>query len=292
MTLGVYGRSLHPENAAAVRELFSSVEKEGGEILLHASYAERIREQVPEAASMGTFDGYASVYEKLDKLISIGGDGTLLDTISFVKDSGVPILGLNTGRLGFLAQTSKEHLHTAVKALMEDDHRLDRRSLVSVKEPSALFGSQNVALNEFTLLKKDSSSMVTVHAYLDGDYLNCYWADGLIIATPTGSTAYSMSCGGPILAPNASDLIITPVAAHNLNIRPLVVPDSSRITLEMEGRSEHCLTTLDSRSRIVEAGTVLQIEKAPFTIDLVELKGQRFPETLRNKLLWGLDKRN
>lgn len=292
MTIGIYGRSLHPDHVPTVRALFEVVEKEGGEILLHASYAERICEQVPEARSKGSFEGYESVCEKLDKLISIGGDGTLLDTISFVKDSGVPILGLNTGRLGFLAQTSKEELGSAVKALIRDEHSLDRRSLVSLTEPYSLFGTENVALNEFTLLKKDSSSMVTVHAYLDGQYLNCYWADGLIISTPTGSTAYSMSCGGPILAPNASDLIITPVAAHNLNIRPLVVPDSSRITLEMEGSSEHSLSALDSRSRTIEAGTVLTIEKAPYTIDLVELNGQHFTETLRNKLLWGMDKRN
>jgi NAD+ kinase len=292
MTIGVYGRSLQPEHVPIVRELFEAIGTGGGEVLLHASYAERIRDRIPEAASMNTFQGYEGVREKLDKLISIGGDGTLLDTIAFVKDSRVPILGLKTGRLGFLAQTSKEDLHTAVRALLNDDHRIDPRSLVRLRSPEELFGDEDVALNEFTLLKKDSSSMVNVNTYLDGEFLNCYWADGLIVATPTGSTAYSMSCGGPILAPNASDLIITPVAAHNLNIRPLVVPDTSRLTLEMGGRSDRCMTTLDSRSRSVPSGTVIELEKADFTIDLVELYGQRFPETLRNKLLWGMDKRN
>lgn len=292
MTIGVYGRSLHPEHIPAVRELFEAVRVGGGRVLLHASYAERIVEQVPEVASMETFEGYDDACKKLDKLISIGGDGTLLDTISFVKDSGVPIMGLNTGRLGFLAQTSKEEIRGAIDALMNDEHQLDHRSLISLETPAGLFDGDQVALNEFTLLKKDTSSMVIVHAYLNGEYLNRYLADGLIVATPTGSTAYSMSCGGPILAPDASDFIITPVAAHNLNIRPLVVPDSSRITLEMEGRSELGMATLDSRSRSVDAGTVLELKKAPFTIDLVELRGQRFPETLRNKLMWGLDKRN
>lgn len=292
MTIGVYGRSLQPEHVPIVRELFDAVRAGGGELLVHASYASKIQEQVPEVASMETFEGYEGVRQKLDKLISIGGDGTLLDTIVFVKDSRVPILGLNTGRLGFLAQTSKEDLHTAVRALLNHDYRIDSRSLIRVQAPKDLFGQEDVALNEFTLLKKDSSSMVNVNTYLDGEFLNCYWADGLIVATPTGSTAYSMSCGGPILAPNASDFIITPVAAHNLNIRPLVVPDSSRITLEMGGRSDRCMTTLDSRSRSVPAGTVIELEKADFTVDLVELKGQQFTETLRNKLLWGMDKRN
>ncbi|MFB6258023.1 MAG: NAD kinase [Flavobacteriales bacterium] len=292
MTIGIYGRSLHSDHVPAVRELFEAVEAGGGHILIHASFAEKVKESIPEALSVGTFEGYEELNKRVDKLISIGGDGTLLDTISFVMDSGVPILGLNTGRLGFLAQTSKEDVGAAVEALLNDDHSIDPRSLISLKEPASLFGTDNVALNEFTLLKKNSSSMVTVNTYLDGEYLNSYWADGLIIATPTGSTAYSMSCGGPILAPNASDLIITPVAAHNLNIRPLVVPDRSRIVLEMEGRSERCLTTLDSRSNTVQAGTVLELQKADFTIDLVELKGQRFSETLRSKLLWGMDKRN
>ncbi len=292
MVLGVYGRSLHSGHIPVVRELFDAVGAEGGELLLHSGYAEEIKEQIPEAASMATFEGYRDVCDKLDKLISIGGDGTLLDTISFVKDSGVPILGLNTGRLGFLAQTSEEEVRTAVRALLKDDHWIDPRSLVRLKKPEGLFGSEDIALNEFTLLKKDSFSMVVVHAYLDGEYLNSYWADGLIVSTPTGSTAYSMSCGGPILAPNASDLIITPVAAHNLNIRPLVVPDSSRITLQMEGRSDRCMTTLDSRSKEVEAGTSLELVKADHSIRLVELRGQSFSGTLRNKLLWGMDKRN
>jgi NAD+ kinase len=292
MTIGVYGRSLHPDHVPAVRDLFEAVEAGGGNILLQSAYAAKIEGQIPEVSSMDVFDGYEELNSKVDKLISIGGDGTLLDTISFVKDSGVPILGLNTGRLGFLAQTSKEDVKEAVDALLQEDHQLDPRSLVQLKEPQGLFGEADIALNEFTLLKKDSSSMVVVNAYLDGEFLNSYWADGLIVATPTGSTAYSMSCGGPILAPDSSDLIITPVAAHNLNIRPLIVPDSRRISLGVEGRAEQFLTTLDSRSRSIEAGTTLHIEKADFRVELVELKGQRFTETLRNKLLWGMDKRN
>lgn len=293
MTIGVYGRSIRSEHVPVVRELFELIEKrKGAEVRLHSAYKEKLRERIPEAASMASFEEGEALEERIDKLISIGGDGTLLDTIAFVRDSGIPILGLNTGRLGFLAQTSEEDLENAVEALLSDDHELDPRSLVSLRKPASLFGANDIALNEFTLLKKDSSSMVTVHVYLDGEYLNCYWADGLIVATPTGSTAYSMSCGGPILAPDASDLIITPVAAHNLNIRPLVVPDKSRISLELEGREDRALATLDSRSATVEGKTLLELQKADFTVDLVKLRGQRFPETLRNKLLWGMDKRN
>ncbi len=292
MNIAVYGRSLHPDHVPIVEELFEAIREGGGRIFLHRAYSERIEKRIPSFEPDGTFEGNGDLQGKVDKLISIGGDGTLLDTVSFVRDTGIPILGLNTGRLGFLAQTSGEEISAAVKALLNDDHELDPRSLVRLKAPEDLFGANDVALNEFTLLKKDSSSMVTLHTYLDGEYLNCYWADGLIVATPTGSTAYSMSCGGPILAPNASDLIITPVAAHNLNIRPLVVPDSSRITLEVEGRTDRFLATLDGRSCTVEPGTVLELEKAKNEVKLVKLKGQHFPETLRNKLLWGMDKRN
>lgn len=225
-------------------------------------------------------------------MISVGGDGTLLDATTFVRHTGIPILGINTGRLGFLSGVSIDEIDQAIDALLEGEFELDNRAVLKVDTRTGLFGDVNFALNELTVHKMDSASMITIHAYMDGVYLNSYWADGLIIATPTGSTAYSLSCGGPIVAPGSKNFVITPIAPHNLNVRPIVVPDDKALTLRMEGRTKHYLLALDSRSISADESIELRVSRSEFDIRLVRLKGQNFLSTLRSKLNWGLDKRN
>jgi NAD+ kinase len=225
-------------------------------------------------------------------MLSLGGDGTFLETLSFVRDSEIPVLGINTGRLGFLATVAKSEINDAVEALAEKRFSIEKRSLLSVSGPKGIFGEVNYGLNELTVLKKDTSSMITINAFINGDYLNSYFADGLIIATPTGSTAYSLSCGGPLIMPGSENFVITPIASHNLNVRPFVISDNNVITLKVEGRSPNYLVTLDSRSEVIESSTELTIKKADFYAHLIKLENQSFFTTMRNKLLWGLDKRN
>ena len=225
-------------------------------------------------------------------LISIGGDGSIMDAVTIVKDSGIPILGINTGRLGFLSNISLEQISTAIENLFEKEYRIEKRALLRVETSNNIFGSTNFALNELTIHRKDSGSMITIHAQVEDHYLNSYWADGIIIATPTGSTAYSLSAGGPIVEPGSNNFVITPIAPHNLNVRPMIISDDNIIRLKVEGRSKHFLATLDSRSFNVDSQDELIIRKADFKIKLIKLQGQNFYETIRNKLMWGIDKRN
>jgi NAD+ kinase len=227
-----------------------------------------------------------------DFFISIGGDGTLLETITYSGEKEIPVLGINTGRLGFLATTARENTKDALNELKNGTFTLDERSLIKLVSEEDLFNGINFGLNEFAILKRDSSSMIVVHTYIDGEYLNSYWADGLIVSTPTGSTGYSLSVGGPIVLPQSSNFIIAPVSPHNLNVRPLVVSDNSILSFEIEGRSKNFLVALDSRSRAVPASTKLTVKKESFKARLVELKGFNFLQTLRSKLNWGLDLRN
>ena len=229
---------------------------------------------------------------KVDTVLSLGGDGTFLETLSFVRNSGIPVLGINTGRLGFLANVAKSEINVAIEALVNKKFTIEKRSMLSISAPSGIFGEVNYGLNEITVLKKDTSAMITIHAYINGEYLNSYFADGLIIATPTGSTAYSLSCGGPLVMPGSENFVITPIAPHNLNVRPLVISDNNIITLKVDARSPNYLVTLDSRSEILESSAELTIQKTDFSANLIKLENQNFFTTIRNKLLWGLDKRN
>jgi NAD+ kinase len=224
-------------------------------------------------------------------LISIGGDGTILDTLTMVQDTMIPVMGINTGRLGFLSSISKEDVSRALEALREGQYSLDKRTLIKLDTTRNLFGDVNYALNELTIHKKDSSSMIIIHTYLNGEYLNSYWADGLIIATPTGSTGYSLSCGGPIVMPQSGNFVITPIAPHNLNVRPIVVSDKFVISLEVEGRSQYFLASLDSRSVTIDASIQLAVRKAEFSMNLIRLNNENFLGMLRNKLMWGHDLR-
>ena len=228
---------------------------------------------------------------KLDFLFSIGGDGTMLDTLTSIKKE-IPVVGVNSGRLGFLSNTAKTEIKQVVRHLMDGDYRIEERTMLNLDTKAKLFGKYNFALNELTVHKKDSSSMITIHVFVNGLFLNSYWADGLIIATPTGSTAYSLSCGGPIVMPNSDNFVITPIAPHNLNIRPIIVSDDSEIEIRVEGREEKFLATLDSRSEEISTKNTLIVSKSDLKINLVQFPNQNFFKTIRNKLYWGLDKRN
>lgn len=230
--------------------------------------------------------------ETFDFVMSIGGDGTLLETITHVGKSEIPILGLNTGRLGFLATTNKEMISETLEIIERKEFDLDSRMLLKVESSESIFDGLDFGLNEVTVLKQDTSSMITVHSYINDEFLNSYWADGLIIATPTGSTGYSLSCGGPVVMPHSNNLILTPVSPHNLNVRPLIVSDSSTISLEVESRSGFFMVSLDSRSSIIKSGLKFQIRKEDFEAKLIKFDGYSFVNTLRKKLNWGLDVRN
>jgi NAD+ kinase len=228
----------------------------------------------------------------IDCLISVGGDGTVLDAITLVGDTNIPILGVNYGRLGFLASISKDELSLMVDALVNRSYVVDKRTLIHLDADIPVFGTTPFALNEFAIHKRDTSPMIKIHTYLNGEFLNSYWADGLIVATPTGSTGYNMSCNGPILFPESASFVITPVAPHNLNVRSIVVPDTSVISFEIEGRTEEIICALDARKEIVSKKIQLAVKKETFTVSFIRLNENSYLSTLRTKLMWGLDKRN
>jgi NAD+ kinase len=227
-----------------------------------------------------------------DVLISLGGDGTLLDTLSLIRDSGIPVIGINFGRLGFLASINKDEIRIAIKALHNKEYSLDKRTLLSLESKFDLFGEENFALNDITIHRRDKSAMMIIHAYMNNEFVNSYWADGLIIATPTGSTAYSLSCGGPIIYPSSQNFVITPIAPHNLNVRPVIIPDDVSLTFEVEARSAKFLVSCDSRTETVDRSVKLTLNKAAFHVNLIRLNNESYLTTLRNKLLWGIDTRN
>jgi NAD+ kinase len=238
------------------------------------------------------FGASSDLHNNIDCLISLGGDGTVLDAITLVGDTLIPILGINYGRLGFLATISKDELSIMVEALVNRSYVIDKRSLLHLDSNLPIFEGTPFALNEFAIHKRDTSPMIKIHTYLNGELLNSYWADGLIIATPTGSTGYNMSCNGPILFPDSSSFVITPVAPHNLNVRSVVVPDSSVISFEIEGRTEELICALDARKEIVPIGIQIAVKKEAFCVHFIRLNENSFLSTLRTKLTWGFDKRN
>ncbi len=228
----------------------------------------------------------------VDFLISIGGDGTLLESVSHIGRSETPILGINTGRLGFLATINKNEIDTALHQVVNKQFKLDQRAVLKLQSNTGVFGEHNFALNDFTITKKDTSSMITIHTYINGEFLNSYWADGIIVATPTGSTGYSLSCGGPLIFPRSGNFAITPVSPHTLTVRPIIVADSSEISFRVEGRSKKFLISLDSHMATIDSSTELKVLKANFKVNLIQLEGYHYFKTLREKLNWGLDIRN
>ncbi len=261
-------------------------------MVISHSFYETIRDSLKFSQQPSIFYDSTNLDSSIDFLISLGGDGTLLDTVTLVKNKNIPILGINFGRLGFLASMGHEEFRSAIQALLDRTYVIVQRSLIHLDANKELFNNMPYGLNEFAIHKTDTSPMIKIHTYLNGEFLNTYWADGVIVATPTGSTGYSLSCGGPIVFPESASFVITPVAPHNLNVRSIVVPDNNIISFEVEGRTDNFICALDSRKEIVDKKIQLAVRREAFTISLVRLNENNFLQTLRSKLSWGLDTRN
>ncbi|MEO1513953.1 MAG: NAD kinase [Bacteroidota bacterium] len=293
MQVVVFGKIFREKDHPYVKALFDSLHNFGINTYVYEPYLDQIRGKVPFKKDVGTFQSYLDFKtRKIDFVITLGGDGTILEAVTVVRDSDVPILGINLGRLGFLASIERRMIDDAIALLKKGMYSLEERSLIHLESNIDIFGETCFALNDCTLLKRDTSSMIVIHTYINGEYLSSYWADGIIISTPTGSTGYSLSCGGPIIFPNSGNFVLTPVAPHNLNIRPIVISDNSVISFEIEGRTENFLCTLDSRFAPITAEHQLAVRKCDFTIKMVQLRDMSFMRTLREKLTWGVDSRN
>ncbi|WP_158796809.1 NAD kinase [Pedobacter sp. L105] len=292
MKIAIYGREFNNSVLPFVQDVFDALQYDGIETLVHHEYNTFIQDKVKLPPNLKTFSNSKELCNNADVLISLGGDGTLLDTLALVRDSGVPVIGINFGRLGFLASINKNEIKNAIQALINHEYTLDKRTLLNVESKHNLFGDENFALNDITIHRRDNTAMMIIHAYMNDEFINSYWADGLIIATPTGSTAYSLSCGGPIIFPSAQNFVITPIAPHNLNVRPVIIPDDVSLRFEVEARSAKFLVSCDSRTATVDRSVKITINKAAFHVNLVRLNNESYLTTLRNKLLWGIDTRN
>lgn len=292
MRIAIYGRAFNDTVLPYVQEVFDALDFYQIKAVIYQEYHAFIKSKCKVCEGFTTFQNNAELIERADLLISLGGDGTLLDTLALVRDSGIPVIGINFGRLGFLASINKNEVRTAIAALINKNYTLDKRSVLSLASKYNLFGDENFALNDVTIHRRDDSAMMIIHAYMNDEFINSYWADGLLIATPTGSTAYSLSCGGPIILPSSQNFVITPIAPHNLNVRPLIVPDDATLTFKVEARSAKFLVSCDSRTETVDRSVKIKLSKASFHVNLIRLNGETYLTTLRNKLLWGIDTRN
>lgn len=292
MRIAIYSRGIENNQLKDIGLLINELIKHGAEPVFFQDFFNQFYSSVELSGNYSTFNCSEDMDSSIDCLISLGGDGTMLDTVTLVKDTGIPVLGINYGRLGFLANIGQEEISTAIEALVERKYVLDKRTLLHMDANLPLFGDVPYALNEFTLHKSDTSPMIKIHTYLNGEFLNTYWADGLIVATPTGSTGYSLSCNGPVVFPDSASFVITPVSPHNLNIRPIIVPDNTIVSFEVEGRTDNFLCSLDSRRELVTKEVQIAVRKEEFGLNLIRLNENNFLQTLRNKLSWGLDKRN
>ncbi|MFZ9571747.1 MAG: NAD kinase [Bacteroidia bacterium] len=292
MRIAVYAKSVRdPKHQSGFGELLMALASRGHEIWLPPSLEDHVHMNIERGMQVRVFDHFVKGESMADVLICVGGDGTILDTLSIVRDTGVPILALNTGRLGFLADVQLENLQHALDDIEKGNYSIEQRSLLQLDSSHPLF-DYNFALNDFVIHKKETSSMIVVHAYLNGEFLNSYWSDGLIISTPTGSTGYSLSCGGPIIFPKSDSFVITPIAPHNLNVRPVVVSDDVVISFEIEGRASSYLASMDARSQSISGEVNMAIRKADHKLNLLRLSNIHFLDTLRSKLHWGFDRRN
>jgi len=292
MKVAIYSRIIEEDHYGDVQLFFDELINHKIEPVIFSPFFEQIRHKINLPVSPATFASSEQLSADIDFILSFGGDGTLLDTVTLVRDKGIPVMGINFGRLGFLAGIGRNELSVAVKSIRRRTFVVDKRTMIHVDADQPLFGPVPYALNEFAIHKRDTEPMIKIHTYLNGEFLNTYWADGLIVATPTGSTGYSLSCDGPIVFPESGSFVITPVAPHNLNVRPIVVPDDNIISFEIESRSEQIICALDSRREIVDKNVQLAVRKVSFDLNLVRLNENNFLQTLRNKLSWGLDKRN
>lgn len=293
MKVAIFGQYYQNDTRPIIKDIFVFFNRNNVEMVIEEKFLKILYEEKIVERQYNTFASHADLDSSFDILISIGGDGTILRAATFIRDSGIPILGVNAGRLGFLAKVQKENIAAFLQIVLEKKYTISERTLLSVNGiPNCPEIDINFAMNEISVSRKDTTSMITIETFLNGEYLNSYWADGLIISTPTGSTGYSLSCGGPILTPEVKAIVITPIAPHNLNARPLVIPDDTEIKLKVSGREQQYLVSLDSRMTSVSNNSELLIKKTPFKINMVEILEETFLKTLRNKLLWGEDKRN
>ena len=294
MKVGIYGQFYHKEAARYVQELLNILGQKKIEVIIEKNFLNLIKANDQIHVNYDHFSTFKELDSSYDLFFSIGGDGTILKTATYIRDLNIPIAGINTGRLGFLATITKEEIAQSIDKILEGKYQISNRSLLQATKEGDddSLGDLDFALNEIAVNRKNTTSMISITTHLDGEKLTNYWADGLIIATPTGSTGYSLSCGGPVIAPATSSIILTPIAPHNLNARPLVIPDDTTITLQVSGREEQHLISLDSRVITLNNDTIVTLRKAPFTIKLIMLEGESFLKTIREKLLWGEDKRN
>lgn len=292
MKVAIYSRVIDEDQYNKVQQLLDELDKENIQPVIYQPFYEMIQSSVRFSDKTTVFSDSNDLTDSIDFAISLGGDGTLLDTVTLVRDKNIPVLGINFGRLGFLASIGSKEIHIAVQSLVKRTILIDKRSLIHLDASKPLFGDVPYGLNEFAIHKTDTSPMIKIHTYLNGEFLNTYWADGVIVATPTGSTGYSLSCNGPVVFPESSSFVITPVAPHNLNVRPIIVPDDNIISFEIEGRTDHFICALDSRKELVDKKVQLAVRRESFTLSLVRLNENNFLQTLRNKLSWGLDTRN
>jgi NAD+ kinase len=294
MKVAIYGQYYQNSTEPIIRDIFVFFNTNNIEMVIEEAFLKMLYEKQLIKKEYKIFSSYKELDNSFDLMLSIGGDGTILRAATLVRNSGIPILGINAGRLGFLASVQKEDIATFLKMVVDKNYKISKRTLLkaSVFPKNKDLLEINFAMNEISVSRKDTTSMITIETYLDDELLTSYWADGLIISTPTGSTGYSLSCGGPILTPEVKGLVITPIAPHNLNARPLVIPDSTEIKLRVSGREEQYLVSMDSRITSIANESVITIKKTSFQINMVEIPNETFFKTLRTKLLWGEDKRN
>jgi len=292
MKIAIYSRGGENVDVNDLKILLHALQEGKSLAYLYDDYFQQVKEHLSSADGYDTFSNSDDLDDSFDCLVSLGGDGTLLDTVTLIRDKNIPVLGVNFGRLGFLASLGKEDIQTAVTALIERTFVIEKRTLIHLDADTKLFGETPYALNEFAIHKRENSPMIKIHTYLNGEFLNTYWADGLIVSTPTGSTGYSLSCNGPVVFPESGSFVITPVAPHNLNVRPIVIPDNNIISFEVEGRTDQFICAMDSRKETVDKKIQLAVRKESFTISLIRLNENNFLQTLRKKLAWGFDTRN
>lgn len=293
MKVGIYGQFYHKNSGEYIQQLLELLDARSVEVVIEKNFLKIIHEHKSIDKDYSYFSTFKELDTSYDLFFSIGGDGTILKTVTYVRNLGIPIVGINTGRLGFLATIRKEALEESIQEIFKGNYTVSSRNLLQITASDNYdFNGVNFALNEIAVSRKNTTSMITVHTKLNNEFLTSYWADGLIVSTPTGSTGYSLSCGGPIVMPETSSFLLTPIAPHNLNMRPLVIPSDNKISLVISGREEEHLISLDSRTHTLPNEVEVFIEKAPFKINMVSLNDESFLKTLRKKLLWGEDKRN
>jgi NAD+ kinase len=292
MRIAIFGKAYKPEQSQYLKLLFEELNKRNATLCFYKPYYEAIKHELSGENNLCFYKSYSTLKNNADMMISIGGDGTILDTLPFIRDSKIPILGINLGRLGFLSSISKDEIVDAIDNVWKGNYFIEERALLELSKPADIFGDVNFALNDITIYRNNTTSLITVHVYLNDQFLNTYWGDGLIVSTPTGSTAYSLSVGGPIVAPGTENFVIAPIASHNLTVRPIVIQDNNIIRIRLEGRENNYVLSLDSQQRTMNINDELIIKRCDFKVNLVQMTDKDFYTTIREKLLWGKDIRN